>query len=120
MDNKEIVILAAKGGGGGGSVTSVNGQTGAVVLDAEDVGAYAKPATGIPKSDLSSAVQTSLDKADSALQSVPNTYRTASAQDVIDATLIPKPANPATGAFLVYNGSAWVAQTLSTWQGGSY
>lgn len=27
------------GGSGGGSVTSVNGQTGAVVLDAEDVGA---------------------------------------------------------------------------------
>lgn len=41
MDNKELVILAGKpaGGGGGGSVTSVNGQTGAVVLDYEDVGA---------------------------------------------------------------------------------
>jgi hypothetical protein len=34
--------IAAKlggGGGGGGAVSSVNGQTGAVVLDAEDVGA---------------------------------------------------------------------------------
>lgn len=52
--------------------------------------------------------------------SVPNTYRTAAAQDIIDATKIDKPSNPATGAFLVWNGSAWVAQTLATWQGGSY
>lgn len=37
-------------------VTSVNGQTGAVVLDAQDVGAYEKPATGIPASDLASGV----------------------------------------------------------------
>lgn len=36
------------------------------------------------------------------------------------AAKIPAPSSPATGAFLVYNGSAWVAQTLSTWQGGSY
>lgn len=28
--------------------------------------------------------------------------------------------SPATGAFLVYDGSAWTAQTLSTWQGGNY
>jgi len=33
---------------------------------------------------------------------------------------ITAPSSPATGAFLVYNGSAWVAQTLSTWQGGNY
>lgn len=33
---------------------------------------------------------------------------------------IDKPSNPATGSFLVYNGSAWVAQTLTTWQGGNY
>lgn len=39
MDNKELVILAGKPAGGGGSVSSVNGQTGAVVLDYEDVGA---------------------------------------------------------------------------------
>ena len=38
MDNKELVILAGKGPGGG-SVTSVNGKTGAVILDADDVGA---------------------------------------------------------------------------------
>lgn len=33
---------------------------------------------------------------------------------------IPAPASPTSGAFLVWNGSAWVAQTLQTWQGGSY
>ena len=50
-----------------------------------DVGeAYVKPESGIPKTDLSAGVQASLDLADSALQSVPDTYRTAAAQDVID------------------------------------
>lgn len=68
-------------------VQSVNGKTGVVVLSASDVGAgtYSKPSGGIPKSDLASAVQTSLGKADTALQSVPSTYRTAAAQDAIDA-----------------------------------
>lgn len=42
----------------------------------------------------------------------------AAASDL--ANKITAPSSPATGAFLVYNGSAWVAQTLSTWQGGSY
>lgn len=37
-----------------------------------------------------------------------------------DVGAIAAPASPATGAFLVYDGSAWVAQTLSTWSGGSY
>lgn len=45
---------------------------------------YTKPASGIPKTDLASDVQTSLGKADTALQSVPATYRTAAAQDLID------------------------------------
>ena len=56
-----------------GAVDSVNGQTGEVVLDADDVGAYSKPSSGIPKTDLASAVQTSLGKADSALQSYTET-----------------------------------------------
>ena len=54
-------------------VTSVNSKTGAVVISASDVGAYVKPNGGIPKSDLTSAVQTSLDKADTALQTAPVT-----------------------------------------------
>lgn len=45
---------------------------------------YTKPSGGIPASDLASAVQTSLGKADTALQAVPSTYRTAVAQDAID------------------------------------
>ena len=56
-------------------VTSVNNKTGAVSLTASDVGAgtYSKPSGGIPKTDLASAVQTSLGKADTALQSAPVT-----------------------------------------------
>lgn len=51
------------------------------IIDADDAQNYAtkeeveakytKPSTGIPKTDLASAVQTSLNKADTALQSVP-------------------------------------------------
>lgn len=37
-----------------------------------------------------------------------------------DVGAIAAPASPATGAFLVWSGSAWVAQTLATWQAGSY
>ena len=53
-------------------------------------GKYSKPTGGIPKTDLASAVQTSLGKADTALQSVPSTYRTASAQDAIDNKKVDK------------------------------
>jgi len=35
---------------------------------AADIGAYVKPSGGIPKTDLTAAVQTSLSKADTALQ----------------------------------------------------
>lgn len=37
-----------------------------------------------------------------------------------DIGAIAAPSSPSTGAFLVWNGTAWVAQTLATWQGGSY
>lgn len=33
---------------------------------------------------------------------------------------IPAPATASAGDFLVYNGTAWVAQALATWQGGNY
>lgn len=103
-------------------VQSVNGKTGAVVLNASDVGAgtYSLPSGGIPASDLASAVQTSLDKADTALQSVPSTYRTAAAQDTIDAGKIDKPSNPTSGQFLVYNGTTWAATTVPNANGVNF
>lgn len=91
----ELEWTSGGGGGSGGAVDSVNGKTGAVVLSASDVGAlpdttpiptqvtestvsgwgftkntgtYSKPSTGIPKTDLASTVQTSLSKADTAVQ----------------------------------------------------
>ena len=112
-------------------VQSVNGKTSAVVLSASDVGAgtYSKPSSGIPQTDLASAVQTSLGKADTALQSYTETDPTvpswakASSKPSYTASevgAIAAPSSPASGAFLVWNGSAWVAQTLSTWQASSY
>lgn len=59
----------------------------AVTVADELADKYENPTGGIPKTDLASAVQTSLDKADTALQSVPSTYRTAAEQDVIDSGL---------------------------------
>jgi hypothetical protein len=41
----------------------------------KNAGTYSKPSTGIPKTDLASAVQTSLGKADTALQSYTEQYR---------------------------------------------
>ena len=56
--------------------------------------AYQKPSGGIPDTDIASA-------------STWNGKITA-------------PSSPANGAFLVWNGTAWVAQTLATWSGGNY
>ena len=56
-------------------VSSVNGQSGAVtgLATTSEVNAkYTKPSDGIPKSDLAVSVQTSLGKADTALQNVPS------------------------------------------------
>ena len=127
--------------GGGGAVSSVNGQTGAVVLDAADVGAlpdtttagdlgaYVLPSGGIPKADLVSAVQTSLGLADTALQSYTETDPTVPAwakagtkpsYTASEVGAIAAPASPSVGDFLVYTSNGWAAQSLSTWQGGSY
>lgn len=56
-------------------------------IEAAVEGKYASPSGGIPKSDLAAGVQTSLDKADTALQQHQSlaAYRTAAAQDGIDA-----------------------------------
>ena len=46
----------------------------AALNKAKNAGTYSKPSTGIPKSDLSSDVQTSLGKADTAIQSYTEKY----------------------------------------------
>ena len=81
-----------------GLVGDISGKQDKATLEADvaakgftkNTGTYSKPAGGIPKSDLAAAVQTSLGKADSALQSVPSTYRTAAAQDAIDSGKVDK------------------------------
>lgn len=70
---------------------------------------YSKPSGGIPKEDLANAVQTSLGKADSALQSVPSTYRTASAQDTIDSG---KQSKITASGILKGNGSGGVSAAV--------
>ena len=67
--NKPNVVTGIKVGEGGSTLTPSNG----VVTLPESEGGYAPPAGGIPKSDLASDVQTSLGKADTALQSFTET-----------------------------------------------
>lgn len=77
VDHAELTHLdyASSGHTGFASSTDVNAK-------------YTKPASGIPKSDLASSVQSSLGLADTALQSHQSlsAYRTSAEQDVIDAT----------------------------------
>jgi len=84
-------LIEAGGGGGGGSVSPYTSDPAA--LGTASPGSSAKYARG------------------------DHVHPKPSAADV---GAITAPSSPATGAFLVYNGTAWVAQTLSVWQGGSY
>ncbi|MBP5720417.1 MAG: collagen-like protein [Bacteroidales bacterium] len=97
-----------------------------------DIGAgtYSKPSGGIPKTDLESAVQTSLGKADTALQSAPVTSVNGQTGAVILS--IPSSA-PDVGAVAVSQGVAHAGEfcvvgsdgnittvTMTAWSGGSY
>ena len=67
-----------------GTQYSIEDETARTALNSK----YVKPSSGIPATDLATAVQTSLGKADGA---------------------IPAPSSPASGDVLKYNGSAWIA-----------
>ncbi|MBO5967256.1 MAG: tail fiber protein [Clostridia bacterium] len=119
------------GGGSGGAVDSVNGQTGTVVLDASDVGAYELPSGGIPATDLASAVQTSLGKADTALQSYTETDPTvpswakAQSKPTYTASEVGAIASDQgvanAGKFMVVGNDGVVTPvTMSVWAGGNY
>ena len=73
-------------------------------------GFYKKPGTGIPSSDLSSAVQTSLGKADTALQTQINADWNA-ASGV--AKILNKPTIPAAQVNSDWNASSGVAEILN-------
>ena len=71
-----------KGDGAGGVSSATAGTDYATPQQVNEK--YAKPSGGIPSTDMTAAVQASLSKANTALQAVPDTYRTAADQDVID------------------------------------
>ena len=111
MDNKELVILVGgRSSESGGPVTvdaalsrsSENPvQNKAITAALDEKGTYSKPSGGIPKADLASGVQVSLEKADTAVQTD---------QGVGNA-----------GKFLVVGSDGNVAPAaMSAWQGGSY
>ncbi len=80
----------------------------------KNTGTYSKPSTGIPKSDLASAVQTSLGKADTALQSYTEQYKGTVTGVKINGTT----KNPSSG--IVDLGTVITShQTLKTINGQS-
>lgn len=106
-------------------------ESGAVYTALAAKGTYSKPANGIPATDLESAVQTSLGKADTALQSYTETDPTVPSW----AKQSSKPSYTASevGAVAVAQGVAHAGEfvvvgsdgdittvTMSVWQGGSY
>lgn len=90
--NKERVFIFAVDQliGDGIFAIIVNISDSGVKVSTNMVEIYEKPTSGIPKSDLADDVQTSLELADTALQSVPDIYRTAAAQDKLDEKKQPK------------------------------
>lgn len=68
VDGSGRLYTAPTTGGGSGGLTEAEVES---IIEAYGYGTYSKPSGGIPKTDLASAVQQSLAKADTALQSVP-------------------------------------------------
>ncbi len=89
--------------------------------------AYQKPSSGIPKTDLAEDVQTSLDKADSALQehqSLVNYYTKSEVNSLIvpvGVNAIPVAALPATGAAnTLYFVQGTDSYTVNAWDGTAW
>ena len=119
--NGEKTELYAPAGGGGTSVTvdselsttSENPVQNKVITQAlNGKGTYSKPTGGIPKTDLASEVQTSLGKADTALQEHQDISGKADKTDVTAlSNTISDAWNASTtyavGQYCIYNNSLW-------------
>lgn len=101
-----------------GGVTSVNGKTpssGTITLAAKDVGAYVKPSTGIPASDLDASTQSDLTAASTAVQLGGDLGGTNTAPVVtkLQGTTV-NAASPTANQVLSYNGSQWVPAAVTS------
>ena len=101
-----------------------------VLVGGKTLGTYSKPSGGIPATDLAAAVQTSLGKADTALQTAP--VSSVNGQTGAVSLTIPSTASDV-GAVAVAQGVSHAGEfvvvgsdgnittvTMSVWQGGSY
>ena len=120
VNGKKTELYAPTGGGGTSvtvdselSTTSENPVQNKVITQAlNGKGTYSKPTGGIPKTDLASGVQTSLGKADTALQEHQDISGKANKADVTAlSNTISDAWNASTtyavGQYCIYNNSLW-------------
>ena len=120
VNGKKTELYAPTGGGGTSvtvdselSTTSENPVQNKVITQAlNGKGTYSKPTGGIPKTDLASEVQTSLGKADTALQEHQDISGKANKADVTAlSNTISDAWNASTtyavGQYCIYNNSLW-------------
>lgn len=77
------------------------------------------PTGGIPKSDLASSVQSSLDKAETALQTAPVTSVNGKT-GAVEIRELPSVTPSDNGKFLRVVGGAWAAVSISDANGVSF
>lgn len=80
---------------------------------------YTMPTGGIPKSDLSSSVQSSLDKAETALQTAPVTSVNGKT-GAVTVREVPSVTASDNGKFLRVVSGAWAAVEIANANGGSF
>lgn len=136
-DDDAVGLRVAEGGGsGGGAVWSVDGKVGDVtVLPTGGTQGQVLKKASATDYDVEWANESGGGSSPSPSSATPQPLGTAAAgsstdysradhvhakPSAADVGAIAAPSSPSSGQFLVYNGSAWVAQSLSTWQGGSY
>lgn len=125
--------IAKNGSGGGGSATvddalsttSTNPVQNKVINAAlQSKGTYSKPSGGIPASDLAQAVQTSLGKADTAVQ--PSAITGMATQTYVQQQIaaipdeLPAVSSTDNGKFLRVVSGAWAAQAVPAAESASF
>lgn len=120
------VVESGGGGEGGGGTSNYNQLSNKPKISGVTLtGNKSVSEIGAAASDVISVSDTQPSSATNVLWVKSSNAQTVQVPTVADMNIalggkITAPSSPSSGAFLVYNGSAWVAQTLSTWQGGSY